>query len=340
MKPRARVRGERVAVVAVFLCSVSSALADTPPSVWDRARDHDAATAYDLHAAVQQRFVATPSAGVNDAASRMVLETLKSNGAETSKSPLLRFDLALAYARLKNYARAAEIYKAAIAEFPDDPAVEQAWLRLAFACGYTGDHVCEQKAYLTVLRFETEEVLRATPTLNLAETQMHLGDLKDAIEGYREALRIAGRMPTGETAALATWGLAVALDRSGDLVDAEKEARFVFELEKSMGGHSLLRSEGVFFYPGYEVHWYEGLSSSARARVAPSSREALALWRDAEKSFTEWVRGAESKKDQFLPIAKARLAQIKIERERAEKRVGREPVLSPDRPRSSSELKL
>ncbi len=315
--------GKLVALWA--LLGATPASADTPPSMWDRARDPEAATGYDLHTAVQQRLIPTLSQGVNDAALRMVLETLKSNGAETSNHPLLRFDLAFVYSRLENHARAAEIYRAAIAKFPNHPLVERAWLRLAFACGHIGDHNCERSAYFEVLRRETEEVLRATPTLNLAETQMHLGDLKDAIEGYREAIRLAGRLPLRDTAPLATWGLAVALDRSGERIAAEKEARFALEIERSMGVQGILRSEDVFFFPDYEVHWYEGLGSTARARVATSSRDAVTFWKSAEKSFTEWVKGAEPRKDQFLPIAKARLAQIKVERERAEKGVVREP---------------
>jgi tetratricopeptide (TPR) repeat protein len=256
------------------------------------------------------------------------LGMLTRGGAETSKNPLLRFDLAFVYEGLKDHGRAAQIYKATIAEFPDHPATPRAWLRLAFACGHLGDHICERNAYLKVLQLETEEVLRATPTLNLAETQMHLGELKDAIEGYREALRIAGRVPARETAPLATWGLAVALDRAGDRAAAEKEARFAQEIERSMGMPMLLRSEEVFFVPAYEIHWYEGLGAISRARVARSAREAASHWHQAELSFGHYVAAAEKEKepDRWLPIAKSRLAQAKAERERAEKARSKEPA--------------
>jgi tetratricopeptide (TPR) repeat protein len=335
------IRG-RLAAVLAFVLGVlpATALADTPPSVWEQAKDPDAADAYALHRLIQQRLVRTGSEEFDDAQlATHVLPILERAGAQASKNPLLRFDLGFVYENLRNHARAAEIYKAAIADFPDHPAVERAWLRLAFACGHLGDHVCERNAYVKVLRLETEEVLRATPTLNLAETQMHLGELKDAIEGYREALRIAGRVPSQITAPLATWGLAVALDRAGDRIGAEKEARFALEIERSMGLHLLLRSKDVFFVPGYEVHWYEGLGSIARARVARSSRDAATLWRQAEKSFGEYVQAAErananpnaKEKDRWLPIAKARLAQVKLERERAERNAPREtpPSLEP-----------
>lgn len=316
--------------VAAALASLAfviapAALADTPPSVWDRARDRASAEAFDLHQAVQRRLLATSVTEVDFGERGRVLAMLERAGAERSRSPLLRFDLGLVYSLLEDHGRAAEVLRAAIAYCPSHPLVDQAWLRLAFACGHLGDHDCERRAYAEVLWRETEEIYRATPTLNLAETQMHLGDLKEAVDGYREALRIAGRVPGRETAPLATWGLAVALDRSGDRAGAEKEARFAVELERSMGLPHLLRSKDVFFVPDYEIHWYEGLGAAARARVAPTARAALDLWRQAERSFGEYVRAGEGKGDRWLPIAKARLAQAKGERERAEKAAPREP---------------
>jgi tetratricopeptide (TPR) repeat protein len=230
---------------------------------------------------------------------------------------------------LKNFPRAAELFKAAIADFPDHPRVEEGWFRLAIACGHIGDHLCEREAYTQVLRIETEDVKRGVPTLNLAETQMHLGDLEDAIEGYREALRIAGRLPASHTAPLATWGLAIALDRSGDRAGAERHARFALEIERSMGMQGLLKTDTVFFEPAYEIFWYEGLGAIARARDATSAREALKYWLFAERSFDEWVRAASRRNDRWLPIARARLAQVTAERERAEKAARREP-LPPD----------
>jgi tetratricopeptide (TPR) repeat protein len=334
------------AAAALALVMTSIASADTPPSKWDRAKDPEQSSAFDLHEAVHRRLLLSrdnlPPAlrQLNDAELRTVKTMLENANAEKSKSPLLRFDLALVYSELKDHRRAADIYRQTIKDFPDHQAVERAWLRLAFACGHLGDHVCERDAYVKVLQIETEEVLRATPTLNLAETQMHLGDLKDAIEGYREALRIAGRVGNNrETAPLATWGLAVALDRAGDRLAAEKEARFALEIERSMGMHRLLRSEDVFFVPAYEIHWYEGLGSAARARVATSSRDAATLWKQAEKSFSDYIAASEKSKepDRWLPLAKARLRDAKTERESAEKKAPREkPEPSPFEP----ELKL
>jgi tetratricopeptide (TPR) repeat protein len=205
------------------------------------------------------------------------------------------------------------------------------WLDLAFACGHVGDHVCERKSYVEVLRIETEDIHRATPSLNLAETEMHLGSLKEAVDLYRETLRLAGRFPSGNTAPLAVWGLAVALDRSGDSVGAEKEARFALEIERGMNHPRLLRSPNVFFVPAYEIHWYEGLGWSAEAKMAANSTEALRLWRLAEASFTAYVRLADHD-DRWLALANVRLANVKAAREAAEKLEKKKPKPKPKTP--------
>ncbi len=206
--------------------------------------------------------------------------------------------------------------KAAIAEFPDHSGGR---LRRGSGsrspAGTSGTTCASSGAYVEVLRRETEEVLRATPTLNLAETQMHLGELKEAIEGYREALRIASahaelgarprRSPRG---ASRSRSIARAI-----AWPAEREARFALELERSMGyARLLLRSKDVFFVPAYELHWYEGLGCArARARVAAVARAMRPRSGvTAERSFAEYVRKAgEPKNDRWLAIAKARLAQ-------------------------------
>lgn len=306
------------------------ARADTPPSMWERAKEPSLSESYRVHVEVQRRLAQRDRFDVGDSQLRTVRALLERYNADKSKDPRLRFDLGLVYLRLEEYEKSAKTLASVLADVPDHPAAEEAWLRLAFACGHTGDHDCERRAYTQVLRQATDELSRATPTLNLAETDMHLGNLREAVEGYREALRIAGRVPARETAPLAVWGLAVALDRSGDRIGAEKEARFARELERSMGVPNLLRSDGVFFMPAYEIHWYEGLGASAQAKQATTPSETVRLWRAAEQSFAHYVRFGELAKDRWLELAKLRLAAAKSEREKAEKKHGKEPPREPE----------
>lgn len=340
----------RSAIALATLAATTTALADGPPSRWEAVKDPAAADAYALHVEVQRRLAQRNSFDVGESQALAAKAKLERANAATSPDVRLRFDLGLVYFVLQDHERAAKVLSAALAAAPDHPAAEEAWLRLAFACGHVGDHACERRAYLEVLRQVTEEPQRATPTLNLAETEMHLGNLKEAVEGYREALRLASRTHLSrDTAPLAVWGLAVALDRTGDRVSAEKEARFAMELESSSGQRNILHSTNVFFVPAYEREWYDGLGATAAARVEPSATKAAVLWKQAEQHFEAYVKAAEKadagigrrdapaaekdklrEKDRWLDMARARLVTIKTERAKAEKRRAKEPAREPE----------
>jgi tetratricopeptide (TPR) repeat protein len=319
-------------IVAIMGAAAPFAHADTPPSRWERAKDPALGDDWRLHVAAQRILSDVPIAkeahrfDIADALSLRVKTALESAGAEASKDIRLRLDLAEALDERKDYARAIALYRSALALSPDHPATEQGWLMLGIACGHVGDNECEQKAYLETLKRRTEDHRRTLPMLNLAETEMHLGNLKDAIADYQETLRIAARLPAGTTTPLALWGLAVALDRSGDRAGAEAQAHRAVEHARSLHRDHLLREDGVFFYPEYERDWYEALGAIARARDASTAREAAVCWAEAEAKFAGYVRGAETTKDRWLPIAKARLASVRAERQKAEKRAAKEPA--------------
>lgn len=332
-------------VCALGAIGVADARADTPPTRWQRAASAGSGSdmtgvgaTYRLHEVVQARLAGTGriERGIDG---QIDLETVEARflgalalleRARAAESPdvRLRFDLGYIYEKLGEltsphyYRLSADVLKKALAIAPDHPAAESSWLILAYACGHFADHECERNAYTHVLRVETEDMERGTAVLNLAETEMHIGNLKEAVEGYREALRLAGRFPSGNLAALAVWGLAVALDRSGDSIGAEKEARFALEIERSMNrppaAPPILRSAGVFFAPAYEIDWYEGLTLSAQARVEVNPARAASLWRRAERSWSNFVKLADHN-DRWLELAKVRFANAKAAREAAEK---------------------
>lgn len=348
MRPSRSVRAAALVVIgALGLSALAPAVAraDTPPSVWDRARDPATADSYRIHLEVQRRLTQAQSAldfgfsSAFESQKSTVRAMLERQRADKSPDVRLRFDLGLVYKLLGEtedpayYKRASEVLGEALVMAPDHPAAEEAWQRLAEACGHIGDHDCERRAYTMVLRLTTEEADRGTSTLNLAETEMHLGNLREAIDGYREALRIAARSPApGNLALLALWGVAVALDRSGDKVGADREALAVLEMQTSSRQNGLLRGRGVFFFPEYEIHWYDGVGASAMARKpGTTAAEAAKHWKTAEDAFTAYIRGAErsaaagSAPDRWLELAKVRHAAAKTERESAEKRRGKLP---------------
>jgi tetratricopeptide (TPR) repeat protein len=328
-------------LASCVMAAAPVARADTPPSVWDRARDPATADSYRIHLEVQRRLAQSQTAldfGFSSAFESQkdtVRAMLERQHADKSPVVRLRFDLGLVYLLLGKtedrtyYRRSAEVLGAALAAAPEHPAAEEAWSRLAEACGHIGDHECERRAYNKVLRLTTEEADRGTSTLNLAETEMHLGNLEGAIDGYREALRLASRSPSATLAPLAMWGLAVALDRSGDRVGADKEALAVLQMQTSSGLSGLLRSSGVFFFPDYELNWYDAVGAMARARrPGATAAEAARDWKIAEDAFASFVRGAQRSPspDRWLELAKVRHAAAKLERERAERRRGKAPA--------------
>ena len=335
-------RALRVGLLLLATSGVAgTARADTPPSLWDRAREPELADSYRLHLEVQRRLATGLTAedfgfsSSHESEKMTVRAMLERAHADKSPDVRLRFDLGLVYTMLGRtedasyYRRAAEVLQAALAMAPDHPAAEEAWGNLADACGHTGDHDCERRSYRAVLRLRTDEDEHGTSTLNLAETEMHLGNLREAIEGYREALRLASRYPSRTLAPLAIWGLAVAFDRSGDRVAADREALRVIEMQASSGLGGLLRSSGVFFFPEYEVSWYDAVGASARARQPNVSvADAARYWKTAEDAYSAYLRGAErrGRDDRWLELAKVRVAAAKAEREKAEKKRGKVPA--------------
>src|SRR4029079_8260597 len=85
-----------------------------------------------------------------------------------------------------------------------------------------------------------------------------------AVAGYRTALGLlsADHMMFG-SGSTTLWGLAVALDRSGDLdsgLESVRVARSYDAQDKHLNG------PGWFYLPAYDRHWYEALGHWQVAR--------------------------------------------------------------------------
>jgi tetratricopeptide (TPR) repeat protein len=124
---------------------------------------------------------------------------------------------------------------------------------------------------------------------NLAETHMMLGNIDEAIDAYRLAIRAGGKTST-------IYGLAVALDRDerGEqamaLIRAQGAAELVKFQEQFDLGH-------VFFVPTGEEEYYFGLAQEAFGNV----EDAISHWRGFIRS------GAHP---QFQPRAKEHLDKL------------------------------
>jgi tetratricopeptide (TPR) repeat protein len=340
-------------VVAVSLVSLGAgvALADTPPSRWDRAENPDEADTWDLHVSVTRATTiarlrttsASDAERIRERVRTMLNDALKA----PNPNPVLRYDLGEVDTRLDHFGEAIEVLEPALAQAgEDDPASERPWNAIATAYAKTDDSHKEIYAYDRLLALTVDDWERARILANRAEAEMRLGHLDAAVEGYKDALAVTEANTTGLffDSVLAHWGLTVALDRSGDVTGSEREA----SLTVSQGGLEALRREEVFFVPDYEVYYYVGLGRMARAKQATGSREAAVIWSAAEAAWMAYVAGAMKSEsscekayvcegpdaecdrkrklacpgDRWLPLATAHLARAQKERARAEKRAG------------------
>jgi tetratricopeptide (TPR) repeat protein len=329
---------KRSAVALAFALYLVPALAhaEGPPSRWERAKDPDKIEDYRLHRSAQRMFPLIHDthalrSDLYERLARDLVTSLDAWDAANSSDVRLRLDLGRALFEKKEYRRALTVLRSAVEMAPDHPAMDDAWFILGLACGHLGDHVCERDAYQKTIDLETEDAGRMTPTLNLAEVEMHLGHLKESIALYQETSRLATRVGSNTTIILAEWGLAVANDREGDRAAAERSAKRALELSASIH-HDMLHDANVSYFPPYEINYYEGLGAVVLARNAKSAHDASIHWGLAERSFERYVRGAEqtNPKDRFLSAAKTRHASCKAEREKAEKKRVKEPLKRTD----------
>jgi tetratricopeptide (TPR) repeat protein len=320
--------------LAPCLLAPTLALADTPPSSWDVARDPDARERWDLHETVRRDMAFDPDVGsLRSAALEHARALLEDADAAHSSDVRLRFDLGEVYERLDLHERAIAVLEPALHDAPDHPAATHTWVMAAYAYAHLDRPRDERAAYERYLERETDDRFRVTALLNLAEADMRLGFLPDAVAGYRETITLAVSLPMREgfmDEVLATWGLAVALDRNGDPMGAAAAARQATQIDQRIrlpgmpgapdhGWRFIGDTQKVFFVPSYERYWYLAMGYTEDAKQAPDARHAAREWATAEFLWTKYVSQATSK-DRWVPLARAHLERAHAERVSAEKR--------------------
>ena len=311
-----RMNLRRIALVAALACTFSrAARAETPPTVWDRARDE---TAQDRYATHVHAMIAQEAASLgkdldvgDDWGIQRARQMLEAAHAAESPDPLLRFDLGLVYEKLEQNTAAVSVLTSALALAPGHVAAERGWNALAIAFARMDRPTSELAAYDQYLHTEVDEEQRASAILNMAEAEMRQGHLKEAIAGTEEALRLSQDVRTGGgvvTFVLAIWDLAVEKDRNGDATGAMIEARRAVSHDRLLGIISDRRI--VFFVPAYERDYYLGLGELALSVDSDTTRVKLQHAERAERRFSEYVRAAPSD-DRWLRRAKEHLEHAK-----------------------------
>jgi tetratricopeptide (TPR) repeat protein len=348
-------KGRALGVIAVLatVAGAGPARSETPPTAWDVAKDPAARATYEMHVTVREllamhhkALIETERRGaIEECATtlfiekaRILLETAPAKLLE--RDVRLRFDLGEVQYLLCNNQAAIGTLKDAVASAPDDPAAPGATLTLAFAFAKLGNHPKDERdAYRAYLAKSVSDPERPAVLLNMAEAEMHLGELDESIATYREAERAGNAFSSGTTAVSSVWGLAVALDRAGDPRGALETARRAEELDPNEyeirdpehGG-----DPGIFFVPLYEREWYLALGATARTHVpGTEARDVAGAWARAAQHWDKYVAGVEMdllKKgdapgrellERWHALAKSHLERAKAERAAAEKRIPR-----------------
>lgn len=193
-------------------------------------------------------------------AARAILERF---GAATSADLRLRLDLGRILARLQQFPEARDVLLGALDKAPSDPRASSAWFEVAICDAHLGKRDEEARAYESALALADDPDERALLFANLAEARMSLGKLDDARTAAETSLELVPEL------VLSRWTLAVILDRAGDGFAALEQAKLCIAGDPDF---ARLHEPGVFFEPGYEVHYYQGLGELAHARaLSPKS---------------------------------------------------------------------
>jgi tetratricopeptide (TPR) repeat protein len=344
-------RGALLAMaVASFALRASSARAETPPTVWDIAKDPPERARWALHVRVE-RLMHSPAGDTSlprDDELRLEAARAMLEEADAARSPdvRLRFDLGIVYSQLASaqrridlQRRVVEVLVPAIAAAPDHPAATAALEALVYAYAKLDRPREELEAWRRYVPRLFDDRIRAMAMMNMGEAEMRLGAVDDALGTFREVLRLCGELPNSlgsmSTYVLTLWDVAVALDRSGDprgaLDTAAKASRTT--IGEKTGAYLIAGDPDVFFVPEWERAWYLALGAAAEARDATDARDAAALWGAAERLWTQYAdlsaasasRGTREAGEPWLAIARVRRDHAHSERVDAEKRAAKLP---------------
>lgn len=317
------------AALALALATAPAiARADTPPTVWDLAKNPDAFAQRRAHLAIEHdietvdalagdpQLVAKAHVFMSEDHARMLVESWHG-----PKDASLRYDEAWVLTRRGEWSEAAAILEKLAPELGRAAFSEDVWQKLAECYVHLERNADEIRAYREVLSRATTDRERLTPLLNQGEAYMRSGDADLAVEQFRRLLDIAARTGDVDITILADWDLAVALDRSGDLRSALEQARAT--LRTTQVALLMIKpiNTTVYFVPPYERSWYLALGEAATALESTKPREIADHWRAAETEMTSYVNEATLHGgDKWLDLARRRLDEIRKRRAEADKR--------------------
>jgi tetratricopeptide (TPR) repeat protein len=305
--------------------TVTQAAADTPPSVWDCARDPAERGRWRLHATVEALMHPPASEDSSsledDREEELSLEQARAalQDADAAHSPDVRlaFDLGIVYERLAALEhddvlqeKVIEVLVPALASSPDHPGAPEALSALAAAFAHVDrprEELATWRRYIPKLADADRRLL---PMMNMGEAEMRVGQIDTALSTFHAALDIAQSLPNSaslsDAYALILWDIAIALDRQGDPVDAFKMASkaraFSWTINAPAGvlpgvitqtGWDAIQDYvDVFFVPAWEREWYLALGEAGVASDTSDPRVAATGWAEAERHWNTYLTRA------------------------------------------------
>lgn len=207
---------------------------------------------------------------------------------------------------------AAKIVTTVLASRPAPAMALLAWNELALCHALLGQREQEIHAYTEALALEPVGPRRAMLLANRAESYMGLGRLDDAIRGYRESLGSILFIDMYRFGVTTLWGLAVALDRNGDVEDALEHIKLARTYDKL---DERIKDDSWFYSPPHDEHWYKALGYWAKARAETNSIDRAFEYGHALEAWERYIDRAPAN-DPYLALAKVRRRACEIERER------------------------
>jgi tetratricopeptide (TPR) repeat protein len=334
------VRGRGVGLLLAAVLSLGSVA--TPvhaESVWARAaskrvaREARAIRRADLALAEEISLSRMPATFRRSLVLKRALRALERVRADRSENPILRERLAQIHYRLFEVEREEEYLEGAIANFEAVAAADKAPVTmraaalasLAICYARLDKHDAEIEVYERGIALQPDPAAHAILLANQAEGYMARGDIIPAVRGYRASLDATPSALMIDSGVTTMWGLAVALDRSGDLdggIEQVRRARSYDPNDQRIHGSSW------FYVPAYDEDWYTALGHWQIARDAKDADVSVLAYRAALASWGSFLERARPD-DPWLLIAEHRRHRCEVEALGAETAAGRKDRTAP-----------
>jgi tetratricopeptide (TPR) repeat protein len=285
----------------VLALALTSATALAAPTLWQRAADPSARTEARLLAALERTLDAREQTGGDPDLSlhlaQAAVAMIDLSPIREPKDPRLAVVMArsLLLVDSERAAEARRLLEGALPHLPDGSLAAAGWHSLGIAYALLEDAARAREAHTRGITLEWDSDRLASHYYNRAEEAARLLDFDAAISDYERAATL-GTEP--DVQALARFGLAVVLERRGDLPAAYAALDRALAVRLPVPPYPSedpLELPGVFFVPAYERHYLQALAAMALARKAERTVERRALYALAVAEWDAYLdRAAEN----------------------------------------------